>query len=150
MRTPAAVEDAPDAKELESVRGEVEYRDVGFHYDTGPAVIEHVEKIGEIFKEEAEKIGATSNFNYTITIKAFDIPHDKPVCQRFVEACKKLNLEGGLVSTYGGSDNAYFVENGIEGIVLSCGMYDVHSVNEYTFVDDMIIGAELVAELLTN
>ncbi len=43
MRTPAAVEDAPDAKELESVRGEVEYKDVGFHYDTGPAVIEHVD-----------------------------------------------------------------------------------------------------------
>ncbi len=43
MRTPAAVEDAPDAKVLETVRGEVEYRDVGFHYDTGPAVIEHVD-----------------------------------------------------------------------------------------------------------
>ena len=43
MRTPAAVEDAPDAKEMESVRGEVEYKDVGFHYDTGPAVIEHVD-----------------------------------------------------------------------------------------------------------
>ena len=43
MRTPAAVEDAPDAKILETVRGEVEYRDVGFHYDTGPAVLEHVD-----------------------------------------------------------------------------------------------------------
>ena len=42
MRTPAAVEDAPDAKELETVTGDVEYRDVGFHYDNGPAVIEHV------------------------------------------------------------------------------------------------------------
>ena len=42
MRTPAAVEDAPDAQELASVRGEVEYRDVGFHYDTGPAVLEDV------------------------------------------------------------------------------------------------------------
>ena len=43
MRTPAAVEDAPDAKELESVKGDVEYRDVGFHYDTGPAVLEHID-----------------------------------------------------------------------------------------------------------
>ncbi len=43
MRTPAAVEDAPDAKELESVRGDVEYRDVGFHYENGPPVIEHVD-----------------------------------------------------------------------------------------------------------
>ncbi|MBP0973109.1 MAG: ABC transporter ATP-binding protein, partial [Oscillospiraceae bacterium] len=43
MRTPAAVEDAPDATELETVTGDVEYRDVGFHYDKGPAVIEHVD-----------------------------------------------------------------------------------------------------------
>ncbi len=43
MRTPAAVEDAPDAKELESVMGDVEYRDVGFHYENGPPVIEHVD-----------------------------------------------------------------------------------------------------------
>ena len=43
MRTPAAVEDAPDAEELGAVRGEVEYRDVGFHYDGGPAVVEHVD-----------------------------------------------------------------------------------------------------------
>ena len=42
MRTGAAVEDAPDAAELGSVRGEVEYRDVSFRYDTGPAVVEHV------------------------------------------------------------------------------------------------------------
>ena len=43
MRTPAAVEDAPDAKDLESVTGDVEYRDVGFHYENGPPVIEHVD-----------------------------------------------------------------------------------------------------------
>jgi ATP-binding cassette subfamily B protein len=43
MRTPAAVEDLPGAEELEEVRGEVEYRDVSFHYDGGPAVIEHVD-----------------------------------------------------------------------------------------------------------
>lgn len=43
MQTPAAVEDAPDAKDLEYVQGDVEYRDVSFHYDNGPAVIEHVD-----------------------------------------------------------------------------------------------------------
>ena len=42
MRTAPAVEDAPDAVELAHVRGEVEYRDVSFRYDGGPAVLEHV------------------------------------------------------------------------------------------------------------
>ena len=43
MRTEPAVRDAPDAKELSDVRGEVEYKDVSFRYDAGPAVLEHVD-----------------------------------------------------------------------------------------------------------
>ena len=43
-----------------------------------------------------------------------------------------------------------FVEKGIDGIVLSCGMYNVHSVTEYTYVDDLIKGAELVAKILVD
>ena len=43
MRTEPDVQDAPDAIELENVRGEVEYRDVSFSYndEAGP-VLEHV------------------------------------------------------------------------------------------------------------
>lgn len=42
MNTEPAVTDAPDARELESVRGEVEYRDVSFAYANGVPVLEHV------------------------------------------------------------------------------------------------------------
>ena len=42
MNTDPAVTDAPDAKELGDVRGEVEYRDVSFAYANGVPVLEHV------------------------------------------------------------------------------------------------------------
>ena len=43
MRTDPAIEDVPDAKPLEHVRGEIDVKDVTFRYDTGgPAVLEHV------------------------------------------------------------------------------------------------------------
>ena len=42
MNTEPAVTDAPDAKELTDVRGEVEYRDVSFAYANGVPVLEHV------------------------------------------------------------------------------------------------------------
>ncbi len=42
MNTEPAVTDAPDAKELGDVRGEVEYRDVSFAYSNGVPVLEHV------------------------------------------------------------------------------------------------------------
>ena len=42
MRTEPEIQDAPDAVELEQVRGDVEYKDVGFHYEDGPAVVHAV------------------------------------------------------------------------------------------------------------
>lgn len=36
------ISDAPDAKALRSVRGEITFRDVSFHYDTGEPVLEHI------------------------------------------------------------------------------------------------------------
>ena len=145
------------------VTGEVR----GFDHEK---VIEEIIRIGNIFKEEAEKLTLKEEYNlskealemlegikqgecefdYTVNIRAFDIPHDADVCKRFLRACEGVGLEGKLVSTHGGSDNAFFVEKGIDGIVLSCGMYNVHSVTEYTYVDDLIKGAELVAKILVD
>ncbi len=144
------------------IEGEVR----SFNHDEA---VNEVKRIGDIFKEEAEKLvlesaqGAEGNgselavgrrhgeceFDYEVNIRAFDIPEEKEVCQRFKKACANLGLSGDLVSTHGGSDNAFFVENGIDGIVLSCGMYNVHSLDEYSYVDDLVKGAELVAELIT-
>ena len=42
MNTEPAITDAPDAKELGDVRGEVEYRDVSFAYSNGVPVLEHI------------------------------------------------------------------------------------------------------------
>ena len=42
MNTEPAVTDAPDAKELKNVRGEVEYRDVCFSYGNGVEVLKNV------------------------------------------------------------------------------------------------------------
>jgi ABC-type multidrug transport system, ATPase and permease components len=42
MNTEPAVTDAPDARELLDVRGEIEYRDVSFEYQNGVEVLEHV------------------------------------------------------------------------------------------------------------
>ena len=37
------IADAPDAKPLKNVRGEIEFRDVSFRYDTGEPVLEHLD-----------------------------------------------------------------------------------------------------------
>ena len=42
MRTEPEIQDAPDAKELANVRGEIELKDVSFHYSNGIPVLSHI------------------------------------------------------------------------------------------------------------
>lgn len=42
MRVEPAVKDAPDAREMREARGDILVDDVSFHYDDGPAVLDHV------------------------------------------------------------------------------------------------------------
>jgi len=42
MRTEPEVQDAPDASELHTAEGRIEYKDVSFRYETGDTVLEHV------------------------------------------------------------------------------------------------------------
>ncbi|MBR3212051.1 MAG: M20/M25/M40 family metallo-hydrolase [Firmicutes bacterium] len=123
------------------VKGEVR----GFDHE---AVLDEVLRIGNIFLLEGDAVGASVKFSHKVCIKAFDIPAGREVSRRFVKACGELGLECSLIATHGGSDNAVYVDKGIDGIVLSCGMYDVHSVKEYSFVDDLVSGAELVEALI--
>ncbi len=42
MRVEPAVQDAPDAKEMGTAKGDILIDDVSFHYEDGPAVLDHV------------------------------------------------------------------------------------------------------------
>lgn len=70
--------------------------------------------------------------------------------QFFAEACRTLGIEPKFGSTFGGSDGNTMMQHGIPCAVLSCGMYEVHSVREYAKVGDIVNGARLIAELITQ
>lgn len=110
--------------------------------------LKYMEQVKNIFMQKAEEVGAICEFHQKVELTAYKIEENQPVVKRFQEGCKRLGIEPELVQTFGGSDNNNFVKNGIDGIVLSCGMYQVHSTNEYTIVEELKKGAALVAELL--
>ena len=43
MRTEPEIQDAPDAEELGEIRGEIELKDVSFHYSNGVPVLSHID-----------------------------------------------------------------------------------------------------------
>ena len=109
-----------------------------------------VEKVGNTFKKVAEKHGAESELTCEVHLIAYETAKDSVPVKRFERVSKKLGLAGNLVETFGGSDNNSFAKNGIPGLVLSNGMYQAHSVNEYTTIKDLVTGAELIAGLITD
>ena len=109
------------------------------------ACVEQLRK--ELAAIEAE-YGVEGHLQTKVYIMAYRTPEDAVPVRRFQKACRALGLPGDLVETFGGSDNNQFAKYGLPGIVLSCGMYEVHSVREYTLLADLEKGAQLVAELV--
>ena len=106
----------------------------------------------EIFHEEAERTGAVMEIKKSVKINAYEVDRDSEVCRRFAKAMEDIGIgeeEGYFVSTFGGSDNNVLVPGGINGIVVTCGMYQAHSLKEYTRIWDLVKGAQLVAALCT-
>ncbi len=99
-------------------------------------------------KRISAETGAELVIEAVVRAKSYRIDTAEPVVQRFIRACRELGLSGEVETTFGGSDNNVFVDRGLRGIVLSCGMYQVHSTEEYTRAVDLADGAGLVAALL--
>ncbi|MCD7736986.1 MAG: M20/M25/M40 family metallo-hydrolase [Lachnospiraceae bacterium] len=109
--------------------------------------MEMADFVRKTFEEAAARAGASCDVRVTVNLTAYQTPKESPAVRHFQEACGALSLPGTLVRTFGGSDNNNFALHDISGIVLSCGMCDVHSIRESIRVEDLVTGARLVAEL---
>lgn len=124
----------------------------GYHHER---VMELLEKIKHVFQNVIENAQGQDKdaelfFSHEVNIKAYAVAENSTVVQKFCNACKKIGIEAELTETFGGSDNNVIVNKGIEGVVLSCGMNNAHSVNEYIELEDLIKGAELVGALISQ
>lgn len=112
--------------------------------------LQAAEAVRNIFEEVSSETGAVCCMEVSVDLTAYKVPKESAVVRRFEKACEKLGIDAHLTRTFGGSDNNTFAQHGILGIVLSCGMYESHSTREYTTVNDLVTGAELVAELISE
>lgn len=112
--------------------------------------LELYEDMIKIFKTEASAVGADVQGEYEIHIIAYKVDEKSNVVKRFIESCESIGLKPELRSSFGGSDSHQFNANGIKGIVLSCGMENVHTVNEYIKVENLIKGTDLVEQIILS
>jgi len=107
-------------------------------------------EIIDIINTTAESYGAKVEIKTEQCVSAYNVDENHPVCVRFKNICKKQGLECSIVETYGGSDNNQFFPKGINGLVVSCGMNNCHSCDEYTTVDHLTKSAELALGLMCS
>lgn len=125
-----------------TVTGEIR----SFHNDRARRELEQIQSI---FQKYAESYHGQIEFTWQEEFRAYSLERESQVIQRFVQACKELGLPGELVETFGGSDNNHFAEHGIQGLVLSCGMHEVHSCREYTTERELEESVRLLLQLVS-
>lgn len=112
--------------------------------------LNYVNEIKDKFENIAAKYNASVDFDFIIHIKAYEIEPEESVVKRFQDVCESIGINGKLTSTLGGSDNNQFNANGIRGIVVACGMENVHTHDEYIKIENLYKGAELVEQLILS
>ncbi len=109
-----------------------------------------VEKIRDTFETAAAGFKAELEFTTSFACIAYETSPEHPVVRRFEKICRGLDLTARLITTLGGSDNNNFARHDITGIVIACGMNKVHSLNEYTHVDELERCCNIVLKIITH
>ncbi len=77
-----------------------------------------------------------------------DLPDDAPIVALMGRAAARAGCPFRTRATGGGSDANVFNTRGLEVANLACGMREIHTVNEWIDVNDMLVTARLLVELL--
>lgn len=103
----------------------------------------------QCFEKAAEELGGSVSFEITRVYDAYGVPEDAAVVRRFKAACEAVGIEPELTFSTGGSDNSVLSRKGLQGIVVACGMHEIHSVNEYTKLSELTAMSKVVERLIT-
>lgn len=125
-----------------NIKGEIR----SFSHERALSALDNVRKI---FEYEAKVIDARIEFDYTVDIEAYEVSEDSYVIKEYKRVIAKLGYDYfEIESTFGGSDNNNLNKNGIEGIVITNAMNNIHTTNEYFDIDELIKSTNIVLKLI--
>lgn len=96
------------------------------------------------FRDAAARYAMPVDVAVTRTYNTFRLAENEPVVCRVSEAARHLGHQVVLRASGGGSDGNIYNAAGIPCVVISTGMAEVHTVNEYIAIADMVAGTELL------
>ena len=104
------------------------------------AAARHAVRVGE--REHRARVEIQVDRQYA----RLDVRDDAGIVRLVQSAARAVGRSCGTRGTGGGSDANVFAERGIEIANLACGMREIHTVNEWVDVRDLVLTAGLVLE----
>ncbi|MFA9378550.1 MAG: M20/M25/M40 family metallo-hydrolase [Lachnotalea sp.] len=123
------------------IKGEIR----SYYHEKVLAQLAILEKIS---KQITGEYAASYKLENVIVCIAYQMEETSDAVQKFMNACNELNYEISLTKTFGGSDNNNLVCHGINGLVIACGMEQVHTCKEYTNIEALIKSTMLLLKLV--
>lgn len=127
--------------DLVTVRGEI--RSI-VHADALAAY----EQLEAHFREITRTAGGDFEAQVRQHLTAYRVPEDSAALSRYRAALQELGIPLQSVLSFGGSDNNVFRRKGLDGLCIANAMYDIHSTQEHTSVEEMAQAAAIVLRLM--
>ncbi len=99
--------------------------------------LETLEEVRRAFQAEADAAGAGFEFSPVVHLKAFETDSKENVFEDFRAACDMISVDPEFRASFGGSDQNVYAQYKIPGLVLSCGMENIHTTEEYIRIEDI-------------
>ena len=110
------------------------------------------ENVRKVFEEETSAIGASVEFFSDIRLKAYKANESETgsALELYNKALSAIGERPFPKKSFGGSDNNVLVRNGIDGLCIYNAMHEIHTLNEYTTVEELVKTTQLVMNIMTG
>lgn len=113
------------------------------------------EKLNALLKETKEicetvcnEFDAKLEFDIELKYKGFSLNENDEIVNVIKNACEKLGIESKLIASGGGSDTNIYNSKGVPSVNLAVGMSNVHTVDEYIAINDMVQLTKILLETI--
>jgi len=110
----------------------------------------YTQQIVDELETAAAQARAQADVKISRSYTAFKLRNSDSLVKRMAEAAKAVELEPDFVAAGGGSDANIFNAHGIRTLIVSTGMMNVHTTEEYIALADIVKCTELLVAALTN
>ncbi|MBU5591858.1 M20/M25/M40 family metallo-hydrolase [Clostridium sp. MSJ-4] len=111
-------------------------------------ILEIIELYKKICDESVEKLGGSYKLDYKCDYPALKPKDNLIFAKQFAKVYEKLNVPCELKIIGGGSDSNIFAKQGFNSIIIGVGMNNVHTVEEYLEIDELLKTTEAIVRYI--